>query len=67
MAKAKAKIDKEEFPYDGFPVKIVHKDGKDLKDKKTCYFDSEYNAQKYIARSKFKKKDYTMTIKGEEK
>lgn len=62
---AKEKISKEEFPYDGFPVKLVHKDGKDLKDTKTCYFDNEFNAQKYITRSKFKKKDYKLTIKGE--
>jgi hypothetical protein len=53
-----------EFKYEGFPVIIIHKDGKDLKDTKTCYFDSEYNAQKYIARSKFTKKDYVMHIQG---
>lgn len=64
---AKQKVQKDEFPYDGFPVKIIHKDGKDLKDTKTCYFDSEHNAQKYIERSKFKKKDYQMFIKGETK
>ena len=56
---------KEEFPHPGFPVKIVHKDGKDLKDKKTCYFQCEAHAKKYIERSKFKKKDYTITFQGE--
>ena len=51
-----------EFKYEGFPVIIIHNDGKDLKDTKTCYFDSEYNAQKYITRCNFTKKDYVMHI-----
>lgn len=51
---------KEEFPYDQFPIKIVHKDGKDKKDTKTCYFQCESHAQKYIEKNKFKKKDYTI-------
>lgn len=57
---------KEEFPYNDFPIKIVHKDGKDLKETKTCYFQCEEHAKKYLDRAKFKKKDYTMTIRGEE-
>ncbi len=52
-----------EFKYEGFPAIVVHKDGKDLKDTKTCYFDSEYNAQKYIKRNNFKNKDYKMYLK----
>ncbi len=56
---------KEDFPHFGFPVKIVHKDGKDLKDTKTCYFQCEAHAKKYIERAKLKKKDYTMSIKEE--
>lgn len=55
----------EEFPHSGFPVKVVHKDGKEMKDKKTCYFQSKEHAQKYIARCKFKKKDYVMTCRDE--
>lgn len=58
---------KEEFPHPGFPIKIVHKDGKDLKDKKTCYFQCEEHAKRYIERSKFKKKDYTITYKEDTK
>jgi hypothetical protein len=54
-----------EFKYDGFPVIVTHKDGKDLKDFKICHFDSKVNAQKYIDRCKFKKKDYDIYIKGE--
>lgn len=56
---------KEEFPHPGFPVKVVHKDGKELKDTKTCYFYNEDHAKKYIEKCKFKKKDYKMMIKGE--
>lgn len=56
---------KEEFPHFGFPVKVVHKDGRDLKDTKTCYFQSEEHAKKYIERCKFKKKDYTIKIREE--
>lgn len=57
---------KEEFPHgDEFPIKIVHKEGKELKDTKTCYFQNEDYAQKYITKSNFKKKDYTITYKNE--
>lgn len=59
--------DKEEFPHSGFPVKLIHKDGKDLKDTKTCYFQSVAHAQKYIERSKFKKKDYKLTCREDAK
>jgi hypothetical protein len=53
------KIDaKPEFPYSQFPWKLIHMEGKDMKDKKTCYFDSEVNMKKYIQRSNLKKKDY---------
>jgi len=55
--------DKQTFPYSQFPVKIIHKDGKDLCETKTCYFESEHYAQKYIVRSKFKKTDYQMFVK----
>jgi hypothetical protein len=64
MAKKK-KEEIPEFKYDMFPVIIVHNDGKDLKDIKTCYFDNELNANKYIKKSNFKKTDYKMYIKGE--
>lgn len=60
------KIPKDEFPHPGFPIKIIHKDGKDKKEKKTCYFQCIEHAQKYITRCKFKKKDYTMICKDEE-
>lgn len=54
--------DKTVFPYDQFPVKIIHKDGKDLKETKICYFQSEHYAQKYITRCKFKKTDYQLSL-----
>ena len=59
------KVQKDEFPHSGFPIKVVHKDGKDMKDKKTCYFQSKEHAKKYIERCKFKKKDYVMTCRDE--
>jgi hypothetical protein len=55
--------EKQSFPYTQFPVKIIHKDGKELKDTKICYFQNENHAQKYIIRCKFKKTDYQMFVK----
>jgi len=52
-----------EFPYSQFPWKLIHMEGKDMKDKKTCYFDSEVNMKKYIERSGFKKKDYEVYVR----
>jgi hypothetical protein len=50
----------EEYPYDQFPWKLTHKDGKDGKEKRTCYFQTEDHMKKHIERSKLKKKDYTI-------
>jgi len=49
-----------ECKYTELPVIIVHKEGKNLEDTKTCYFDSLPNAQKYITRNNFTKKDYQL-------
>ena len=55
---------KEDFPHgDSFTVKIVHKDGKDSK---TCWFQGEVYAQKYITNNNLKKQDYTIQYKNEE-
>ncbi len=62
-----AESDKQVFPYDQFPVKVIHKDGKEMKDTKTCYFQNENHAQKYITRCKFKKTDYQMYMKPQKK
>ena len=59
--------DKQSFPYSQFPVKIIHKDGKDLCETKTCYFQSEHYAQKYITRCNFKKTDYQIFMKPKTK
>jgi hypothetical protein len=59
--------EKIRFPYNQFPVKIIHRDGKDLSEIKTCYFQNEHYAKKYILRSKFSKKDYEIFIKPEDK
>ena len=59
------KADENEFPHSEFPVKVIHKDGKELLDKKTCYFQSVAHAQKYLDRSKFKKTDYNMICRDD--
>lgn len=55
--------DKQSFPYTQFPVLVIHKDGKELKDTKKCYFQNMNHAEKYITRCKFKQKDYQLFIK----
>jgi len=59
----KKKVIKVEFPYSRFPVVVIHKDGKDLEDTKKCYFESMHYAEKYIAKCKFKYKDYQLHVK----
>jgi hypothetical protein len=54
---------KPDFPYAQFPILIMHKDGKELKDTKKCYFGSMHYADKYIVKSNFKQKDYQVFIK----
>ena len=53
----------EEFPFDQFPWKLVHKEGKDNKDIRKCYFQTEEHRNKHIARYNLKKKDYTISYK----
>lgn len=55
--------DVEEFPFDQFPWKLVHKDGKDGKEIRKCYFDSEHNRQKHIDRCKLKKNEIKLSYK----
>lgn len=55
----------DEFPFDQFPWKLVHKDGKDGKELRKCYFDSELNRQKHINRYNLKKKDIQLSYKYE--
>ena len=50
----------EQFPYDQFPYKLLHKDGKETR---KCYFQSEDHMKKHIARYNLKKKDYTTGYK----
>ena len=57
------KIEKQQFPHSQFPWKLIHNEGKDMKDTKTCYFDNEVNMKKYIERSGFKKKDYEVYVR----
>jgi hypothetical protein len=55
----------EEFPFDQFPWKLVQKEGKDNKDTRKCYFQSEDHMKKHIERYNLKKKDYTISYKYE--
>ena len=48
------------FPWPSFPYKVVHRDGKDLQDIKTCYFECEEHMKKYLTRYGFKKNEYHM-------
>ena len=52
----------EEFPFNEFPWKLVHKDGKETR---KCYFQSEDHMNKHISRYKLNKKDYTIGYKYE--
>ena len=53
----------EEFPFDQFPWKLVHKDGKDGKETRKCYFQTEEHRKKHIDRYNLKKKDITLSYK----
>ena len=53
----------EEFPFDQFPWKLVQKEGKDNKDTRKCYFQTEEHRNKHIARYNLKKKDYIISYK----
>ena len=52
-----------EFPHAQFPILIVHNDGKEMKDIRKCYFQNMHYAEKYIAKSNFKQKDYQLFVK----
>lgn len=49
----------QNFPHSNFPVKLIHSEGDTIK---TCYFQNESHAKKYIDRSNLKKNDYQMYI-----
>lgn len=50
----------EEFPFDQFPYKLVHKDGKETR---KCYFQCEEHMKKHIERYNLKKKDIKISYK----
>ncbi len=50
----------EEFPFDQFPWKLVHKDGKEIR---KCYFQSEEHRKKHIERYKLKKNEIKLSYK----
>ena len=52
---------KEEFPYEKFPIKLIHKENKDSK---TCYFECEDHLSKYLKRHNLKVKDVIVKRNG---
>ena len=60
---SKKEATKPEFPHAQFPILIIHNDGKEMKDTKRCYFQNMHYADKYIAKSNFKQKDYQLFVK----
>jgi hypothetical protein len=52
-----------DFPYSLFPFRLEHMEGKELKDKKICFFESENHLQKYLVRSNLKKSEYQLYVK----
>lgn len=50
----------EEFPFDQFPWKLIHLDGKDTR---KCYFQSEEHRKKHIDRYKLNKKNIKLSYK----
>jgi hypothetical protein len=59
----KKKPETIEFPHIQFPFLVIHKDGKEMKDTKKCYFQNMNHAEKYISKCKFKQKDYQLFVK----
>jgi len=52
----------EKFPYETFPYRI---DLTDKKDKRICWFECSEHVDRFIKQHKLKKKDYTLSIKGD--
>jgi hypothetical protein len=50
----------EEFPFDQFPYKLVHKDEKETR---KCYFQTEEHRQKHIDRYKLKNEEIQLSYK----
>ena len=50
----------EEFPFDQFPYKLIHKDGKETR---KCYFQTEEHRKKHIDRYNLKNKDIQLSSK----
>jgi hypothetical protein len=60
------KVPKDElkkFPYEMFPVRLFHMEGKEFSNLKICSFTDEFYALKYVERMGFKKTEYKMVKK----
>ena len=63
MAKKKELTQKELFPHETFPYRLDHVDGKD---KKVCWFQSEWDLNKYLQRHKINKRSKDVTLRVNE-
>ena len=52
-----------EFPYSQFPCKLIHMEGKEMEDKKVCFFQDKKHMQKYLDSSNLKKNQYSIFYK----
>jgi|APGre2960657373_1045057.scaffolds.fasta_scaffold141483_2 hypothetical protein len=52
-----------EFPHSQFPVRLEHQEGKEMKDKKVCFFQDKKHMQKYLDSSNLKKTQYSVFYK----
>jgi len=50
-----------DFPYNGFPIRVSHIEGKI---KKLCWFQCVEHFEKYIERHKLKPNDYEVSTNG---
>lgn len=57
------KFEREEFPFEGFPIKLIHK-GKD--ETRTSYFQCEAHLEKHLSRYKYDKTTIEIKREGEQ-
>lgn len=54
--------EKEEFPYENFPFKLIHTDEKETR---TCYFMNKHHLDKHIQRYNLDKKKIKILCKSD--
>lgn len=56
-------VDKEMFPHNGFGYRLEQKEGKEGKETRICWFQTEDHLKKHIQRYNLKKKDIIVSAK----